>query len=219
MEKRFLELLTGTVESLQREGVLFAVAGGVAANTYRSNFRITGDIDFAILTDSNQAEPTARAIIEKFGFEATSLREAQLAGGPLFAIRNQSTPYHVVVGRIPDGPNEVGLDILLPQIPWVPEAVRRAQKNLVEVLGSSPLPVLTVEDVIISKLIAYNNRPTRGKDLEDLGEIISPNRSLDNAYLAKQVKAYGLKVPDRIYQNLHFTVQRAARKQMLKRGR
>ena len=212
MTKSFLALLKEASAELEERKITYAVVGGVAANYYKTASRLTPDVDFAIVTKSN-SETLAREIIEKFGFTATSLRKAQLEGGPAFAIKNKSTPYQVVVGRIPGDDEKIGLDILLPEMPWVPEAVDRAQKNVVSIARGLAVPVLIIEDVIISKLIAYNSKSTRVKDIEDLQAVLQNNKELNNSLIADEIKKYGLKIPKILQPHFHHTVLRVERKQ------
>jgi predicted nucleotidyltransferase len=212
MTKSFLTLLKEASEELKVRGITFAVVGGVAANYYKTTSRLTPDVDFAIVTKSN-SESIAREIIEKFGFTATSLRKAQLDGGPAFAIKNNSSPYQVVVGRLPGDDEKIGLDILLPEMAWVPEAVDRAQNNIVSIAKGISVPVLVVEDVIISKLISYNSRTSRVKDIEDLQAVLQNNKSLNNSLIAEEVKKYGLRIPKMLQSYFHHTILRIERKQ------
>lgn len=99
----------------------------------------------------------------------------------------------------------------MPSIPWVPDAVKRAQNNLRDLGTKRPLPVLTLEDVLISKLLAFQNRATRLKDLADLTSIIETTPSMDNKYLAEKVRALSLTIPKAIEPFIHYSVSRAAR--------
>jgi predicted nucleotidyltransferase len=212
MNKSFLTLLQEASEELRARGITYAVVGGVAANYYKTSSRLTPDVDFAIVTKSN-SEKVAREIIEHFGFTATSLRKAELDGGPAFAIKNNSSPYQVVVGRLPGDDGMIGLDILLPEMAWVPEAVDRAQSNIVPIAKGILVPVLVVEDVIISKLIAFNSRSSRVKDIEDLQGILQNNKTLNHSLISAEIKKYRLKIPKMLHQYFHHTILRVERKQ------
>jgi hypothetical protein len=87
-----------------------------------------------------------------------------------------------------------GVDILLPAIPWVEDAVRRAQDNCVD-FGFGSIPVLTVEDVILSKLYALNSARLRAKDLDDLQSIYESECDIDLAYLSGQMRRFDIRIP------------------------
>ena len=184
------ELFQQTVAELRRRRVTFAVAGGFAASLYRREPRVTMDVDLAIATDN--ALEIATAVIETVGLTAAIAREADLAGGPLFAIRRRRTQPCMVVGRRPGAPLEEGVDLLLPAIPWVESALQRAQANKVD-FGFGPVPVLTIEDMILSKL--YVLRRLRAKDLDDLQSIFEAGREIDRAYLDGHVRRLGIVIP------------------------
>jgi len=186
-------LFRAAVQELRRRDITFAVAGGLAANLYRHDTRLTVDVDLGILTDTD-AVGTAVAAVEALGLEAAIVREADLAGGPMFAIRQQRTAPCVVVGRSSDAPSGPGLDILLPALPWTPEAIRRSQVNDID-FGFGPVPTLTLEDVIVSKLFALRATPPRAKDLDDLQSIFQVEHDTDISYLAGQIRRFEVRVP------------------------
>jgi hypothetical protein len=186
-------LFRSAVDELRRRSVPFAVAGGFAADLYRDQPRLTMDVDLGILADTGAAEK-AVAVIEALGLQAGIVREADLAGGPLFAIRPRRTAPCVVVGRPPGEPSSPGVDILLPSIPWIADAVRRAQANEVD-FGFASVPALTLEDVIIAKLYALRAIPMRAKDLDDLQSILAVGHETDLAYLAGQMRRFNIQVP------------------------
>lgn len=187
------DLLRRAVSALGNAKVPFAVAGGFAADTYRSEHRVTADVDLAILVEGNAAG-VATAIVESLGLQPAVARKADLEGGPLFAIRRKSTEPCMIVGRREGRQDDCGVDILLPAIPWVSEAVGRAQSNLKD-FGFGPIPVLTVEDVILAKLSALKHFAHRFKDLDDLASIFSRQPDMNIKYLAGQMKRLDLTVP------------------------
>jgi len=184
-------LFKQAVDELHKRGVEFAVAGGFAMDLYRREPRLTMDIDFAILTEGGDLE-TAIAIIESLGLHAGVAREADLAGGPLFAIRRQSTSPCMIVGRPPGNPSGEGVDLLLPSIPWVESALKRAQVNQVD-FGFGAVPALTIEDAILSKLHVLKR--LRAKDLDDLQSIFEAQHDTDIPFLAGQVRHFGIDIP------------------------
>lgn len=187
------ELLRAAVGELRRQQVTFAVAGGFAASLYRVQPRLTMDIDLGILADAG-AQKTAVVIIEGLGLQANVVREADLAGAPQFAIRQQRTRPCVIVGRPRGEPDAPGVDILLPAIPWVTDAVQRAQANAVD-FGFGTVPTLTLEDILVAKLYALRAIPLRAKDLDDLQSIFAAGQAMDQAYLAGQIRRFQIVIP------------------------
>jgi hypothetical protein len=184
-------LFKGAVDALRQRGIAFAVAGGFAMDLYRREPRLTMDVDLAIPTPGDDVK-TAIAIVESLGLRAGLVREADLAGGPLFAIRRRTTPPCMVVGRPVGNPSGEGVDILLSTLPWVEPALKRAQVNQVD-FGFGPVPALTIEDAILSKLYALKR--LRAKDLDDLQSIFEAEPELDIPYLAGQATRLGIEIP------------------------
>ena len=187
------ELFRTAVLELRKRNVLFAVAGGFAADLYRREPRLTMDIDLGILTESRGME-TAVSVIESLGLRAGIARKADLAGGPLFAIRRGNSEPCMFVGRPAGAASAEGVDILLPAIPWVRDAVQRAQANNVD-FGFGPVPALTLEDVILSKLYSLMAARLRAKDLDDLQSVFDAAHDVDLPYLAGQMRRFEVTVP------------------------
>ena len=186
-------LFKAAVRELKDRHVAFAVAGGLAADLYRSEPRLTMDVDLVILTEGNGTK-TAIAVIEALGLHAGIARAADLAGGPLFAIRQHNTEPRMIIGRSAEKSSLEGVDILLPSIPWVKAAVERAQSNQVD-FGFGPVPALTLEDIILAKLYCLMATPLRAKDLDDLQSIFSSSPDLDLPYLAGQMQRIQITIP------------------------
>jgi len=204
-----VELFRRATEVLGRRGIRFAVAGGFAADIYRAEHRVTQDIDFSIVTDG-PAERLAVATLEELGLHPAVARRADLAGGPLFAIRRGNTEPCMVVGRPAGKPGAAGVDLLLPALAWVPEAVRRAQDNLID-FGFGPLPTLTIEDVLLAKFSALRGAPSRFKDLDDLASIWETAPELDLEYLAGQMHGLHLVVPKPVADKAPEVLRRISR--------
>ena len=188
-------LFKAAVAELRKQHVSFAVAGGFAADLYRLEPRLTMDVDLVILIDDKAME-TAKAVVEAIGLRAGILRRADLAGGPLFAIKRKSTKPCMVVGRKAHDSTGEGVDILLPEIPWVERAVLRAKNNLVD-FGFGSIPALTVEDVIIAKLYALQSADLRAKDLDDLQSIFAAKPALNIPYIAGQIDLLCIKIQEK----------------------
>jgi hypothetical protein len=186
-------LFKAAVRELRERRILFAVAGGLAADLYRSEPRLTMDVDLVILTEGSGTE-TAISVIEALGLHAGIARAADLAGGPLFAIRRRNTEPRMIVGRSPGKASSEGVDIILPSIPWAKSAVERGQSNQVD-FGFGPVPALTLEDIILAKLYSLMATPLRAKDLDDLQSIFSSRPDLDLPYLAGQMQRIQITIP------------------------
>ena len=187
-------LFKAAATELDKRQISYAVAGGLAASLYRREPRLTMDVDFVILTPSDSAG-TAVEVLKTIGLEVGIARRADLAGGPLFAIRRRNTEPCMVVGRDADHQDEEGVDILLPSIPWVGDAVLRAQDNRVD-FGFGPVPAITLEDIILAKLYALAAGIPRPKDMDDLQSMYEANGDgVDTAYLAGQMRRFHLAVP------------------------
>lgn len=202
-------LFRNAVKALRGRNIMFAVAGGLAADLYRLEPRLTMDVDLAIVTKSRELK-TAKDVLESLGLSPGVAREADLAGGPLFAIRRKSTKPCMVVGRREGAPGGEGVDLLLSAIPWVADATRRAQDNPID-FGFGPVPVLTVEDVIVSKLFALSSARLRAKDLDDLQSIYDADDDIDVAYLASQMRRWKIVVPRQAEPFLDDTILKISR--------
>lgn len=184
-------LFKQAVEALRQRDVPFAVAGGFAMDLYRREPRLTMDVDLAILA-KHAGVKTAKAVVESLGLKAGIVREADLVGGPLFAVRRRRSRPCMIVGRPPDNPSGEGVDILLPSIPWVESALNRARVNEVD-FGFGPVPALTLEDAILSKLHALPR--LRAKDMDDLQSIFEAQHEIDIPFLVGQMQRFGVDIP------------------------
>ncbi len=186
-------LFSKAVDALRKHDVTFAVAGGLAADLYRHEPRLTMDVDLVMITEMH-ALKTAILIIESLGLGYGVARQADLAGGPLFAIKRGNTKPCMVIGRREGDSSGEGVDLLLSSIPWVADAAKRAQGNMVD-FGFGPVPALTIEDVILSKLYALNAARLRAKDLDDIQSIHEAGNDIDIAYISGQMRRFNITVP------------------------
>lgn len=166
------------------------MADGFIASYYRKSPRATSDLDILIYFEKNAADE-AEKIIAHFGLKSHLLRKADLEGGPMFAIKKKNMPIFIVAGR---AEGHIGLDFLLPSIPWSAKALDRAKYNKIN-FGFGPIPCITVEDVIIAKFYALNNQTTRYMDLDDLKSIFENQSDINMAYIAQQLKDLKIKIP------------------------
>jgi len=181
------------VEVLESARIPYAVAGGFAADLYRQEPRLTMDVDFVIGVESDALGVAVRLLAD-LGLKAGILRKADLAGGPLFAIKRKTTNPCMVVGRSSDADDMGGVDILLPEIPWVKKAVMRAADHRVD-FGFGAVPVLRIEDVILSKLFALQASRPRPKDMDDLISVAASGHPVNIAYLAGQIADLNIQIP------------------------
>ncbi len=187
------EFFAKVVRVLKKENLRYALAGGLMASLYRREERLTKDLDFLLLAGI-YSQQKAIDIIISFGLKSHAIRKADLAGGPPFAIKKKNTPPYMVVGRSEGDTSKIGLDFILPEIPWFESALSRAEENTID-FGFGKVPCLTVEDVIIAKFFAVKNDPSRFNDLDDLKSIFLAEHLLDLAYLSGQMTKLGLAVP------------------------
>lgn len=180
------EQLERAAARLESRGITYAIAGGIAASIY-GEVRVTKDVDFIIGGPEN-LEHAGHLLLEELGLRTTIARKADLEGGPLFAIRKKSTPAMVLIGRDPEN-NSPGVDLLLPANIWVGRALERAASNQLD-FGSRHFPTLTVEDVIVAKLIS-SKAPNREQDILDLRSIFrAKHPDLQLTYIADRMREY-----------------------------
>ncbi|PIR22717.1 MAG: hypothetical protein COV44_06070 [Deltaproteobacteria bacterium CG11_big_fil_rev_8_21_14_0_20_45_16] len=178
------------VERLREERLLFALAGGLASSTYRKNKRTTDDLDFLIYSETS-SEGAARKILTDFNLQIREARKANLEGGPKHVVRRKSSPLYILVGR---KEGHVGIDFILPAMPWFQKALDRAQSNVLK-FGSLEIPCLTLEDMIIAKFYSLSNDSTRFADADDIKAIFESQPKADLGYIVSQMIALEIEVP------------------------
>lgn len=187
------EFLKTVVSKLDKQGIRYALAGGLVASIYRKESRLTQDLDFLFYCEQ-KLEDKASKIISSFGLNPSLARRADLEGGPKHQLKDKSSPVYMLIGRDKNDSKKIGLDFILPNIPWFDEALERAQDNLID-FGFAKIPCLTVEDFIVAKLYALKNDAKRFKDLDDLQSIFVVDRKLDFVYLGDRMEFLGLQLP------------------------
>ena len=191
--KKFFKQVT---DLLKKEKVRFALAGGMVTSLYRKTERLTKDLDFLIVSETH-TQKKATHIIESLGLSPTLIRKADLEGGPLFAIKRKSSEPYMIVGRAEGDSSKIGLDFILPSMPWFASALPRAEQNKVD-FGFGSIPCMTVEDILIAKFLSVKNDSRRFTDLDDIKSIFEANHPLDLAYLSGQMQKLNLTVPRQI---------------------
>lgn len=185
-----LQALRAAVSEFEKRQHDYCLIGGHAASLYRINERVTGDVDFALVctpveVSVDEAKDVLRALGLKpiLGFIPGAREEGQRGK----------------VAMITSSPGEGSLtgviDIILPSLPWVVNAVARAQSNRID-LGFSRVPVITPEDLIVAKAYALTGAPDRFQDLDDLKEIFSAVPDLDLEYIKLKLERLGLFIPE-----------------------
>ncbi len=202
-----LERLEEVTKILRKTKGNFAVAGGIVANLFRPEPRLTQDVDLLLIAEQErETEELAVKILKKLGLHVGYARESDLRRAPM--MNKKSTPVVMLVGRDKGQEADGGVDILLPRMPWVKSALLRAQHHLVD-FGFAKLPTITLEDFIVSKAFALRDNPTRYKDLDDLKSILEGNREADIPYLASEFDRFSLSLPKELLHDLPKALRRA----------
>lgn len=185
-----LKVLKQAAQILEQLDCRYCLIGGHAASLYRTQERLTRDVDFAVVgSKAKTSRIIAERCIEMLGFEPAlgwiPQGVGELERKSICMITSKPAPDHL----------KGFIDILLPELPWVEIAVKRAQDNKLD-LGFSVVPVITPEDLIIAKCYALRNTPDRFQDLDDLKEIFQLSNMLDIDYLRSQLQKQSLEIPE-----------------------
>ena len=147
--------------------IQWALTGGLAANRYRRSPRHTDDVDL-LLADTGPGPDTLESALTASGW---SVRRAEPTGDLLRARHSEYGP----------------VDLLIAGTRYQQEALRRARGAMESVPDAGAVPVLTVEDVIVHKLIAG-----RYRDLADIEEILESKPSLQEEYIERWAEFWGV---------------------------
>lgn len=185
-----LKILKQAVKVFEELRCKYCLVGGHAASLYRSQARLTRDVDFAIMaTPPSASRKLAEQVIVSMGLEP-------IPGFIPHGSKEKNRKTVCMVMSTPAKHETKGLiDILLPELPWLAQAVERAQYNRID-LGFAAVPVITPEDLILAKCYAVNNSPDRFQDLDDLKEIFENVSDLDIDYLDQNLTALTLSIPE-----------------------
>lgn len=143
---------------LAGQSIRWALIGGLAANRYRRTPRHTFDVDLLLASVGSELEELEAALAAA----GWSVRHADADGTLLRAS-------HPQLGAV---------DLLISGTEYQREALARARVE--HVVGVGDTPVLTVEDVIVHKLIAG-----RYQDLADIEAILDGGVLIDAAYVER----------------------------------
>jgi hypothetical protein len=153
VERTALNTLAALFDALSIRWVLI---GALAANRYRSTPRLTMDVD-VLLADTG---PGLTELERKLRDDGWTVRRADAAGELLRLTHPQ-----------------LGIaDILIAGTDYQQQAIGRARREPID--ASRAVPVLTVEDVVVHKLIAG-----RLQDLADVEAILIANAPMDREYV------------------------------------
>lgn len=173
----------------------WAICGGIAACIYRAEPRYTGDIDIALI-DGNGT--TAREIADRV---ARSLKVKTALGFVTDQHKKLISEPALIVVRNDEAGSYVGIDFLLPVLPWIRPAVERAQANRLD-YGFAMIPTIPPEDLILAKGFALQGSPERPYDLDDMISILKNNPLLDQSYILTKASELGIEFPDQILRRL-----------------
>jgi len=185
-----LRTLKQAVKAFKKLGCRYCLIGGHAASLYRSQERLTKDVDFALVAEPlADSRSLAEQVIKTMGLIP------MLGFIPAGSKEPKRKAICMVTSRPPPNESKGLIDILLPELPWLSQAVERAQHNKID-LGFDVVPVITPEDLVLAKSYALNNAPDRFQDLDDLKEIFGNVKDLDLDYLRHNLGKLKLKIPE-----------------------
>lgn len=186
-----LKILKQAVTIFEQKNITYCLVGGHAASLYRVQERLTRDVDFAVLGDSGDVKKMAEDVILELGLKP-------MIGFIPTSPQEQKRNSTCMVSATPAKHEMKGIiDILLPVLPWVTQAVERAQYNKIN-MGFASVPTIPPEDLIVAKCYALNNSPDRFQDLDDLKEIFTAVSDLDLDYVNQQLGMLNVSIPESI---------------------
>ncbi|MBI2895793.1 MAG: nucleotidyl transferase AbiEii/AbiGii toxin family protein [Deltaproteobacteria bacterium] len=173
--------LLAIVRALEDAGVRWAFVGAAARNTWAPP-RLTTDIDLAVIADA-ESWPRIVAAVTALGYAQAVVTMGE-AGDPVPAVavfRNESA----------DPPHRQ-VDLLVAGTEFEREAIDRA---VARPLGGATVRVITREDLIVYKLIAW-----RARDRQDIADVLATaamaGAQIDHAYVRRWAEAW--EVEDRL---------------------
>ncbi|MCO6431018.1 MAG: nucleotidyl transferase AbiEii/AbiGii toxin family protein [Deltaproteobacteria bacterium] len=187
-----LQTLKRAVKAFEKSDCSYCLIGGHAASLYRKIERVTRDVDFAMVANTRaESRKLAESVIKQLGFQPV------VGFIPPTPEEGKRKSVVLITSRPEKGSSKGLIDILLPELPWIEDAVERAQHNRID-LGFSKVPVITPEDLIVAKCYALRNSAERFQDLDDLKEIFQAIKILDWPYLKSRLKQHRLSIPEPI---------------------
>lgn len=184
-----LRILEMAVKFFEKNRYRYCLAGGHAASLYREHERLTRDVDFALVARTkSESRKLAEAAIEGIGLKPAA---GFIAKGPGEKARRTVC---MITSQPLKNETEGIIDILLPELPWVEQAVDRAQHNKIN-LRFAVVPVITPEDLVLAKCYSLRNAPDRFQDLDDLKEIFLSVKDLDFPYIRNGLAQLEISIP------------------------
>lgn len=165
MRPSILEAVGAILDQL---GIQWVIFGALAANLYRSETRLTQDVDLLLAS----AGPGVEALEAALRSSGWSVRRG-IPDGTLLRAR------HVQHGDV---------DLVLAQTAYQSEALARAREEVLR--GGTRVRVLAIEDVILHKLIA-----ARSRDVADVESILDAALPVDEMYLARWAREWEVLEP------------------------
>ena len=156
----------------QKENIPIMFMGGIAVSLWAIP-RATYDVDAVIQISQNSLkEFLAKASRQGFAYDRK--KPIKIIQGLSFITLSHSIKKH-----------KVYVDLFLAQSQYFKKALSRRKKV---VLSGMKIPIISAEDLILYKLLSG-----RGKDLDDIREILLSQRGkLDLIYLKKWAKELGI---------------------------
>ncbi len=165
------------------------MVGGHAASLYRSQERFTKDVDFAVVgSPKTRSREVAESAVRALGMKP------MVGVIPLGRGERERSSVCMITSEPRAGEITGIVDILLPDVSWVQEAVERAQSNLID-LGFAMVPIITPENLIVARCLAVTNVPDRFQDLDDLKQLFKDVKDLDFDYLRRRLHELSLVIP------------------------
>jgi len=190
-----LKTLKQAVLAFEKSGAEYCLIGGHAASLYRTQERLTKVVDFAVVAKPlSESRRLAEEVIISLGLKP------MLGFIPAGPKEQAQKAVYMVTSQPAKNESKGIIDILLPELPWIEQAVERAQHNKID-LGFKLVPVISPEDLIIAKCSALNNSPDRFQDLDDLKEIFLFVKDLDLDYIRHNLAKLNLSIPDLVRQH------------------
>lgn len=184
-----LSALKAAVAEFEKRRLAYCLIGGHAASLYREIERVTKDVDFALIGDpKDQSQKQAEEVIKAIGLKPV------IGFIPDQSRPNKKGSAKMVSSKPVSGSFSGIIDIFLPSLPWLEDAVARAQFNKIDLIFAE-VPVITPEDLIVAKCYALQDNPERFQDLDDIKEIIKSLKNLDSEYLSLKLKKHRLSLP------------------------
>ena len=168
------EVLFEIVSLLEREGIPYAVMGGLAVRVY-SIPRATQDVDITISLDREKL-PGFRDLLYEQGCSIPPVYDSdwldQVAGLPLFKVKRYI------------GEHGIDIDIFVAESRFQEQIIRR--RCMVEISGNQ-VALVSPEDLMLLKLIA-----SRPRDLVDVQDLLFAMGQLDEPYMRQWAAQLGV---------------------------